>query len=526
MDTLVVNLTRFGDLLQTQPVIAGLKERGGEVGLVCLENFSEAAGLLHGTDAVFPFPGAGLLADLGRSWPAALGRLRSWRDQVRRSRDYAAVLNLTPTQGARLLARVVTPPSLSESIAGFGLDDQGFGVYGNTWAAFLQMSSMHRGCSPFNLVDVMLRASGLPVTNRPLALNPPPEDVMREASDFLGTNAPSGCHGYVAFQLGASEPRRQWPEEYFARLGQMLWEQTGLCPVLLGSQAERALAGNYARQTSTPHIDLVGRTSLLQLAGVLCRCRFLVTNDTGTMHLAAGLNRPIVAIFLATAQPWDTGPYREGCLCLEPDLECHPCSFGQHCAHQEACRRTIRAEDVYDVLTRHFMPEGNSVPSATPDLSGTRVWMTCRDEQEFLDLRALSRQESALRTQWIRLQRHYYRQFLDQASDITPPGFVYDLPETARRDIATSLEQSQALLHLLASQTDVLARAPLEKVKQKFLAYWERLQAHWRDDPFFSVLGRLWLAESQECGQNLAGIQALTRRYARLISAWRAMFTS
>lgn len=46
-----------------------------------------------------------------------------------------------------------------------------------------------------------------------------------------------------------------------------------------------------------------------------CRRAFrngmLITNDTGTMHLAAGLNLPILAIFLATAQPWDTGPYQE-----------------------------------------------------------------------------------------------------------------------------------------------------------------------------------------------------------------------
>ncbi len=519
-----MNLTRFGDMLQTQPVLTGLQEHGGAVGLVCLENFSEAAGLLHGTDAVFAFPGAGLLADLDCAWPRALGRLQSWRDQVRGSRNYAAVLNLTPTQGARLLARIVTPPDCPERIFGFGLDDHGFGVYGNTWAAFLQMSSTHRGCSPFNLVDVMLRSSGLPITSRPLALNPPDGDVLREVSDLLRAKAPSRCAGYVAFQLGASEPRRQWPEANFARLGRMLWEKMGLCPVLLGAQVEHGLAESYTRQAATPYINLVGRTSLLQLAGVLCHCRCLVTNDTGTMHLAAGLNRPVVAIFLATAQPWDTGPFREGCLCLEPDLACHPCSFGQQCAHQEACRWTIRAEDVYALLTQQFMPE-DTMGSVTTSISyGSRIWLTCRDEQNFLDLKALSGQESTFRTQWMRIQRHYYRQFLDQTPEITIPAFAFHLPEMVSRDIATSLEHSQALLLLLGSQADVLAHAPLDKVKQKFLAYWERLLAHWRDDPFFSVLGRLWMVESQECGQNLADIRALTKRYARWISAWRAMF--
>ena len=48
------------------------------------------------------------------------------------------------------------------------------------------------------------------------------------------------------------------------------------------------------------------------LAAVLRQSRLIVTNDTGTMHLAAGLGVPVLALFLATAQPWDTGPYREG----------------------------------------------------------------------------------------------------------------------------------------------------------------------------------------------------------------------
>jgi len=143
-----------------------------------------------------------------------------------------------------------------------------------------------------------------------------------------------------------------------------------------------------------------------------------------------------------------------------------------------------------------------------------------------MDLENLSHHEQDTRTQWIRIQRHYYRQFLDQEAVIHPPTRIFDLPAQDRRTILASLDNSAALLRILQSQAQVLATAPLERVKQKFLAYWERLQSHWQSDPFFSVLGRLWSTQSQDQGVNLDQVQALTRRYIHLIQAWQAMFPS
>lgn len=533
MHTLVLNLTRFGDLLQTEPVIAGLRDQGRSVALACLDNFAGATQFLPKTDHVFALPGAGLLADLDHGWPQGLQRLWQWREDVRTGRPSLSVLNLTPIQSARLLARFLTP----KPIDGFGLDEQGFGYYSNSWAAFLQTSTMNRGCSPFNLVDLMLRSADLPILNRGLNLARPADDVLAHARNLLQSAVPPAvsneCRGFAALQLGASEPRRQWPQEYFAQLGDLLWEHFRLIPVLLGTSAERPLLEDYVRHVRGPFIDLVGRTSLPELAAVLCRADILITNDTGTMHLAAGLHRPLAAIFLATAQPWDTGPYQESCLCLEPNLSCHPCAFGSPCPNREQCRWAITPDQVFALIREHIsLPVADLLPPSQLRCPGSRAsfaesvraWKTSRDEFGFLDLQALSGQEEALRTQWIRIQRHYYRQFLDQASEIHPLGHLPVLPETARNQIRTSLDQSAALLRILESQAHVLATAPLDKMKQKFMAYWERLQSHWQNDPFFPVLGRLWLTESQDQGRDMAGIIDLTQRYLKLVQAWQALF--
>ena len=525
MRTLVMNLTRFGDLLQTQPVLAGLRDQGRSAALICLDNFAGATRFLPDAEEVFALPGAGLLADLDRGWPAALERLAAWKRTVVGDHSAPPLLNLTPVQSARLLARVLT----TGPVSGFGLDEQGFGYYGNAWAAFLQTSTMNRGCSPFNLVDLMLRGADLPVSGRDLELARPSQNILDHVRTMLDEAAPTSAaspRGYVALQLGASEPRRQWPEEYFSQLGSLLWERFGLCPVLLGTAAERRLVDAYATQTSGPFIDLVGRTTLPELAAALCHADLLVTNDTGTMHLAAGLGRPVAAIFLATAQPWDTGPYQENSLCLEPNLDCHPCAFGTACGRQEECRQVITPEQVFELIRAHLLPQTGCarVTDSSPEPRSVRAWKTCRDFHGFLDLSALTGQETDLRTQWIRIQRHYYRQFLDQQSDILPPDHQPFLPAEARSQILASLEQAVAMLRILESQAQVLATAPLPRIKQKFMAYWERLQAHWQADPFFPVLGRLWLTESQDQGRDIAGVLRLTRRYLTLALAWKDAF--
>ena len=81
MNVLIINLTRFGDLIQTQPVISGFKSLGHRVGLVCLDNFASAALLLDGVDHLFPFPGAGLLAGLDADWRLAVRDATEFKDR-------------------------------------------------------------------------------------------------------------------------------------------------------------------------------------------------------------------------------------------------------------------------------------------------------------------------------------------------------------------------------------------------------------------------------------------------------------
>jgi hypothetical protein len=158
MYTLVINLTRFGDLLQTQPVLSGLRARGERVELVCLDSFKGATALLRDLDRVRVLPGARLLAQLDRSWPLAVAELSSWLTGDPDATAADRVLNLTPTLSARLLGRALH----TGEVLGFGLDSHGFGEYSTHGPPF---------CKPLRPIAVQPLQSGrsLSACGRPCA---------------------------------------------------------------------------------------------------------------------------------------------------------------------------------------------------------------------------------------------------------------------------------------------------------------------------------------------------------------------
>lgn len=519
MNVLVLNLTRLGDLLQSQPAVASLRAQGHRVGLVCLDNFAGAAGLMQGVDAVFRLPGARLLARLDSDWRQALTEHRTLVEGIRRDFPPDLVINLTPSEPARLLAMTLGAPKT----LGFALDAHGFNADTSLWAAFLQLAAGSRGSSPFNVVDMFRRIAGLsgPPEQDFRLRGPAAEERAAASARLQELVAASGPKGFVALQLGASAEARRWPVAHFSRLAEGLLD-AGYTPVLLGTAPERHLAEELKAllgPRAAAVADLVGATNLPGLAATLCACKLLVTNDTGTMHLAAGLGVPCLAIFLATAQPWDTGPYLPGCISLEPDMDCHPCPFGKRCESDGSCRGAIGGAGVRDLALA--MLEG---ADALPAVPGARVWRSRIGADGLMDLESLSGHEESDRTRLIRLQRALYRPHLD--GEGLPPGHVLaggvsGLSPALAASLTASLSECGQLLVLLERQGALLARDPLPAMKTKFLATWQRVRGVLEADPKLSLLASLWTFEAERPGQGLPEIMALAGRFALLLERMR-----
>jgi heptosyltransferase-2 len=123
---------------------------------------------------------------------------------------------------------------------------------------------------------------------------------------------------------GSRAPARRWPADRYAELARRLAAR-GLRVWVFGDARERELTARVAAAAGARGLDWGGRTSLPVLAAALARCRWLVTNDTGPLHLAAALGTPVIAVF-GSSDPRRTGPVGVPHRVLwRRDLPCVPC---------------------------------------------------------------------------------------------------------------------------------------------------------------------------------------------------------
>ncbi|MDY6973954.1 MAG: glycosyltransferase family 9 protein, partial [Thermodesulfobacteriota bacterium] len=126
--------------------------------------------------------------------------------------------------------------------------------------------------------------------------------------------------------------------------------------------------------------DLIGKTTIPQLAATLKMCDLLISGDTGTMHLSAAVGTRVVGLFMGTASCHETGPYGEGHFVLQPLAPCFPCAEGNSPCREPACRTIIQPEVVYD-LVRAILKEKDGTGLELPDCSDhIQIYRTSMDE--------------------------------------------------------------------------------------------------------------------------------------------------
>lgn len=124
----------------------------------------------------------------------------------------------------------------------------------------------------------------------------------------------------IAIHPFTSDPVKQWPFENFRELVRRLTEELGLRVVIIGGRQESAIPSQDYAAPGENIINLVGKTTLTELAAVLKHCKLLISCDSGPVHLASAVGTPVIALFRndllgKTAKRW--GPYGEGHIVIE-----------------------------------------------------------------------------------------------------------------------------------------------------------------------------------------------------------------
>jgi len=137
-------------------------------------------------------------------------------------------------------------------------------------------------------------------------------------------------------------PAKQWP--HFAEVAQEIAARFPVHWVLFGTAGDGAIGAKITAMLGDKCVNRIGQTTLEQLINELRDCDLLLTNDTGTMHLANLLRVPTVSIFGST-EPQRTGPLGQGHRIFRHHVECSPC-FLRECPLDFRCMAAVTSAEV------------------------------------------------------------------------------------------------------------------------------------------------------------------------------------
>ncbi len=177
---------------------------------------------------------------------------------------------------------------------------------------------------------------------------------------------------------------KRWLPDRFAEVAQRLAahiseeKRTRTAVVILGAKGEESLGTDIAARIQGKSVVLSGATTIRELMAVTKRCRLLITNDTGPMHIAAACGVPVVAVFGPT--DWrTTAPYGQERAIVREPVDCAPCLL-RECPIDHRCMTRVPVDRVYDTAVKQLA--GPSGLSCLSGLSGeVRTGQTDQTDQ-------------------------------------------------------------------------------------------------------------------------------------------------
>jgi radical SAM protein with 4Fe4S-binding SPASM domain len=416
---LIINLGRMGDLVETIPAIVDLKREqpGCHVTLMAAEPFVNLADDIPVLDNVIRVDLRDfMLQDQDSNLLDRYYKLDAFAERLKNTR-YDVVLNYTHTKTSAALCHVLN----ASDTRGVTLDNRGFQVVKNPWLFYFFVSNLNRPYNQFNLVDIYRRSIGGGRTPGGFSYgsnskgNQEAEELWQKYG--IPTDRPT-----VGFAVGASNHTKRWLTGHFAQLAELLRQSVDAHIVILGSKDDKKIAREIILGKEEFVTDLTAHTSFRGLASVLKRCGVLVSNDTGTMHLAAAVGTPTVSLVMGTALGSETAPYHTKGLVIQSLHHCAPCGYTNLCKDAQ-CRADIVPEAVaasVDALLS--MPDTTSIDFPNNrDFDKIQIYQGGFDPDGLFDLHPLIKRPLDIDSLSDRILRRIWLEFLE-----SPPWDIMD----------------------------------------------------------------------------------------------------
>jgi heptosyltransferase-1 len=330
---LIIKPSAIGDVVHTLPILNLLRRRFPRSHIAWLVT-TTCAGLLQGhpqLDEVILFD----RGRIGRGWwrPSGMAGFFDLCGELMR-RNFSLVLDL---QGL-LRSGILTFATGAPRRIGFANAREGATMF---YTHHVPIDTMEQ-----HAIDRYLRmVESIGCETGPIKYIFPTDAADRSAVDaMLGNVGP-----FATLLPGTNWPTKRWPIDKFAAIVEPLRTRFGLRTVVAGGPGDAELARRIPAD-----LDLTGKTNLRQLVALLERSALVIANDSGPMHIASALGRPLVVPFGPT-NPIRTGPYRRMDTVLRLDLPCSPC-YSRRCTHQ-SCLQWLGTDSILDHAKHALMGE-------------------------------------------------------------------------------------------------------------------------------------------------------------------------
>lgn len=150
-------------------------------------------------------------------------------------------------------------------------------------------------------------------------------------------------NAYAVVVPGARWKTKQWHPERFGALASLLDVKS----ILVGSASDAETGRIIEAQSGGKAVSMTGKTDMGELISIIRGARFVVSNDSGPMHVAAALGKPVIALFGPT-NPLRTGPYGSNHVIVRSSVSCAPC-YRKTCDDLR-CMMDISVDMVYEAI--------------------------------------------------------------------------------------------------------------------------------------------------------------------------------
>lgn len=425
---LLVNITRLGDMLQATPTISGIKRENPECHTTVLveKQFQDICQILPDIDRVVGIDLSLTCRSLAAEKTGIIDAYQYISELVEslKQENFDYCLNMSSSAYTALLLKLLGVPHTG----GWTADAEGYRVIESEWARLFATSVVfhHRQYNSLNLVDVFRCSAD--VDDHPEKLQIKIQPAAKQfAEDLIRDACFTNPGPLIAVQAGASQAKRQWSPARFAEMITLLDKHYHARVVLTGTKKELEIVNPILEKCSSPNVlSAVGKTSIPQLAALLGECDVLVTGDTGPMHISVAAGTPVVAMFLASAYGFETGPYSAGNIVLQPVIGCGPCNPNKPCSRPD-CHETISPKLIAELAVQRAHGEVTSVSQELANPAHVTVYRSVFDKQGFCDLVSINSQNGDTFT---RHRRAYRKLWLDDLGGFNVEG--QDAPSTKR----------------------------------------------------------------------------------------------